>query len=180
MTAGPAVPGRPAVADALIHVAVVGPHDLAVAGVAGREDALAVVVDREPVDAARDEQPQQSGQDGRHVHQVQDGAGDEHISRRAVRAGRQVTAEFGVHEAHPEITYQQPVRQRVTAHAPGGRPVAQPPAGTVQQLRVRIQQDVLTGGDRGPVHQAGHHRPQAGADLKHPRRTRGHEAAQPG
>src|SRR5262249_7970002 len=47
-----AVPGRPAVAKALIHVAVVGPHDPVVVRVAGREDALAVVIDREPVDAA--------------------------------------------------------------------------------------------------------------------------------
>jgi hypothetical protein len=35
---------------------------------AGLEDGLAVVVDREPVDAAGDKQPQQSGQDGLHVH----------------------------------------------------------------------------------------------------------------
>ena len=64
--------------------------------VAGREDALAVVVDREPVDAAGDKQPQQSGQDGRHVHQVQDGVGDQHIGQLPV-SGLQVTAELGVH-----------------------------------------------------------------------------------
>src|SRR5207248_5022219 len=58
-----ALPGRPAVANALIHVAVVGLHDLVVIGVARHEDALAVVVDLEPVDAAGDQQPQQSWQD---------------------------------------------------------------------------------------------------------------------
>jgi len=120
--ASSAFPGRPAVAKALIHVAVVGLHDLVVVGVAGREDGLAVVVDREPVDAARDEQPQQSGQDGRHVHQVKDGVGDEHIGRRPI-SGLQVTAELGVHQAHPEITHPQPIRQRVTAQAPRGRPI---------------------------------------------------------
>ena len=102
--------GRPAVANALIHVAVVGLHDLVVVGVAGREHALAVVVDREPVDAARDKQPQQSGQDGRHVHQVQDGVGDQHIGPRPA-SGLQVTAELGMHQAHPQITHLQPIRQ---------------------------------------------------------------------
>ena len=102
---------------------MVGLHDLVVVGVAGREDALAVVVDREPVDPAGEEQPQQPGQDGRHVHQVQDGVGDEHIGRRP-RSGLQVTAELGVHQAHPQITHPQPVRQQVAAQAPRGRPIA--------------------------------------------------------
>jgi hypothetical protein len=174
-----AIPGRPAGAKALIHVAVVGVHDLVVVGMAGREDALAVVIDREPVDAAGDQQPQQSGQDGRHVHQVQDGVGDQHIGQRPV-SGLHVPAELGVHQAHPQITYLQPIRQQVAAQAPRGRPIAQPPARTIQQLPIRIQQEVLAGADHAPVHQTGHHRPQAGADLKHLRRTRGHEAAQLG
>jgi len=110
---------------------VVGPHDLVVVGVAGLEDALAVVIDREPVDAAGDQQPQQSGQDGRHVHQVQDGVGDQHIGRRPM-SGLQVTAELGVHQAHPQITHLQPIRQQVATQAPRGRPVAQPPARIIQ------------------------------------------------
>ncbi len=61
-------------------------------------------------------QPQQSGQDGGHVHQVQDGVGDQDIGRRLM-SGLQVTAELGVHQAHPEITYPQPIRQQVTAQA---------------------------------------------------------------
>ena len=83
-------------------------------------------------------------------------------------------------QAHPEITHPQPIRQRVTAQAPGGRPIAQPPARTVQQLPIRIEQDVLAGDHRSPVRQPGHHRPQAGADLQYPRRTRGRQAAQLG
>src|SRR5690348_11681942 len=107
--ARPAIPGRPAVADALIHVAVVGPQDLVVVGVAGREDALAVVIDREPVDAAGDQQPQQSGQDGRHVHQVQYGVGDQHIGWPPM-SGLQVPTELGVLQAHPQITDLQSIR----------------------------------------------------------------------
>ena len=93
---GPAFPGRPAVADALVHVAVVRPHDLIIERVARLEDGLAVVIDREPVDPAGDQQPQQSGQDGRHVHQVQHGVGDQHVGRRP-SSGLQVPAELGVH-----------------------------------------------------------------------------------
>jgi hypothetical protein len=174
-----ALPGWPTVADALVHVAVVGPHDLVVVRVARREDALAVVVDREPVDAAGDKQPQQSGQDGRHVHQVQDGVGDKHIGQFPV-SGPQVTAELGVHQANPQITHLQAIREQVTAYTPRGRPIAQPPARAIQQLPVRIQQDVLAGADDSPVHQTGHHRPQAGADLQHARRAPGHQAAQLG
>jgi len=121
--ARPAFPGRAAVSEALIHIAVVGLHDLVIVGVARREDTLAVVVDREPVDAAGDQQPQQPGQDGRHVHQVQDGVGDQHIGRRPMR-GLQVTAELGMHQAHAEITHPQPIRQQVAAQAPRGRPIA--------------------------------------------------------
>jgi len=117
-----AFPGRPAVANALIHVAVVGLHDLVVEGVAGRENGLGVVVDREPVNAAWDKQPQQSRQDGRNVHKVQDGVGDEHIGRRPM-SGLQVETELGVHQAHPEIAHLQPIRQHVTAQAPRGRPI---------------------------------------------------------
>ena len=180
-----AIPGRSAVANALIHVAVVGLHDLVVVGVAGREDALAVVIDREPVDAAGDQQPQQSGQDGRHVHQVQYGVGDQHIGRRPLRplspvSGLQVPAELGVLQAHPQITHLQPIRPQVAAQAPRGRPIAQPPARIIQQRPIRIQQDVLAGAEHAPVHQTGHHRSQAGANLQHPRRARGHETAQLG
>ena len=143
------------------------------------EDGLAVVVDREPVDAAGDKQPQQSGQDGPHVHQVKDGVGDQHIGQFPV-SGLQVTAELGVHQAHPQITHLQAIRQQVTAHTLRGRPIAQPLARAIQQLPIRIQQDVLAGANDSPVQQTGHHRPQAGADLQHPRRTRGHQAAQLG
>ena len=94
--------------------------------------------------------------------------------------GLQVPAELGVHQAHPQITHLQPIRPQVAAQSPRGRPIAQPPARMIQQLPIRIQQDVLAGADHAPVHQTGHHRPQAGADLQHPRRTRGHEAAQLG
>jgi len=159
-----ALPGRPAVALALIHVAVVGQHDLVVEGVGGLEDGLAVVIDGEPVHAAGDEQPQQSGQGARHVHQVQDSVGDQHIGPRPV-IGLHVLAELRVYQAHPQITHLQSIRQQFGAKAPRGRPIAQPLARTIQQLPVRIQQDVLPGFDHAPVHQAGHHRPQAGADL---------------
>jgi len=123
MAAGSALPGPSAVANALIHVAVVGLHDQAVVRVAGREDALAVVVDREPVDAAGDQQPQQSGQDGRHVHQVQNGVGNQHIDRRPM-SGFQVAAELGVHEAHPEVTHPQPIGQQLAAQPSRGCPIA--------------------------------------------------------
>ena len=168
-----------AVADALVHVAVVGPHDLLVVGVARREDALTVVVDREPVNAAGDKQPQQSRQDSRHVHQVEDGVGDQHIGQLPVR-GLQVTAELSVHQPHPQITDLEAIWQQVAAHTPRGRPVAQPQARAIQQLPICIQEDVLAGADNSPVQQTGHHRPEAGADLQYPRRTDGHQAAQLG
>ncbi len=158
---------------------MVGPHDPVVVWVAGREDALAVVVDCEPVDAAGDKQPQQSGQDGRHVDQVQDGVGDQHIGQLSV-SGLQVIAELGVHQAHPQITHLQAIRQQVAAHPPRVRPIAQPPARAIQQLPICIQQDVLAGSEDSPVQQPGHHRPQARADLQHAGRTRGHQAAQLG
>jgi len=171
--ARPAFPGWPAVTDALVHVAVVGPHDMVVIGMAGLEDALAVIVDREPVDAARGKQAQQSGQDGWHVHQIQDGVGDQHVGHVAV-TGLQVIAELSVYKAHPQITHLQAIRQQFAVHTPGGRPIAQPSARTIQQRPIRIQQDVLAGADDSPVQQTGHHRPEAGADLQHPRCTRGH------
>jgi hypothetical protein len=49
--------------------------------VVGLEDALAVEVDREPVDATRDQQPEEAGQDGRHVHEIQERVGDQQVGR---------------------------------------------------------------------------------------------------
>jgi peptidoglycan/LPS O-acetylase OafA/YrhL len=173
----PALTGRPAVADALVHGAVIGPQDLVVVGVVGLEDAVAVEVDREPVRAARGQQPEQPRQDGRHVHEIQERVGDQQVGRLPGTVF-EVVAELGLHESHPQVTHAQPVRQRVGAQPAGTGPVAEPGPGIPQQPGVDVQQGVLAGGDDLPVQQAGDHRAEAGPDLQDPRRARRQQAAQ--
>jgi peptidoglycan/LPS O-acetylase OafA/YrhL len=102
-TTRPALARGPAGADTVVHGAVVGAQDVVVGRMLGLEDALAVEVDREPVGATRDQQPQQARQDGRHVHEVQERVGDQQVGLLPV-TGRQVACELRLHEADPHVT----------------------------------------------------------------------------